>query len=167
MSNSLWPHELHSVWQASLSFTTSWSLLKFTSIESMMLSNHLILCRPLLLLPSIPASRSFLVSHFFSSGGQSIGALASVLPMNIQDWFLLGLTGLISLQSKGPSRVFSSTTVQKHQFFGTQPSLWFTSHIHTWLLENRSFDYTSTLDWRLNTFDPFKYSSRMSVSCEF
>ena len=85
---------------------------------------------------SFPASGSFLMSQPFTSGGQSIGALASasVLPMNIQDWFPLELTGLI-LQSKGPSRVFSNTTVQKHQFFGSQPSLWSSSHIHTWLLE--------------------------------
>ena len=86
---------------------------------------------------SFPASGSFLMSQFFASGGQSIGVLASasVLPMNIQHWFPLGLTGLISLQFKGPSRVFSSTTVQKHQFFCTQPSLWSTSHIHTGLLK--------------------------------
>ena len=84
---------------------------------------------------SFPASGSFLMSQVFASGGQSIGASASVLPMNIQDWFPLGLTGWISLQSKGLSRVFSNTVVQKHQFFGTQPSLWSNSHIHTWLLE--------------------------------
>ena len=65
-----------------------------------------------------------------------IGVSASVLPMNIQDWFLLGSTGWISLKSKGPSRVFSNTTVQKHQFFGTQLYFSFNSHIHTWLLEN-------------------------------
>ena len=84
-----------------------------------------------------PAPGSFPVSQLFTSGGQSIGAtaLASALPMNIQDWFLLGLTGLISLQSKGLSRVFSSITVWKHQFFSAQPSLWSISHIHTWLLE--------------------------------
>ena len=88
-------------------------------------------------LQSFPASGSFQMSQFFTSGGQRIGvsASASVLPMKIQDWFLLGLTGLISLQSKGLSRVFSNTTVQKHQFFGAQPSLWFNSHIHAWLLE--------------------------------
>ena len=76
-------------------------------------------------LQSFPASGSFPMSQFFSSGGQSVGdsASASVLPMNIQDWFPLGLTGLISLQSKGPSRVFSNTTVQKHQFFYAQLSL--------------------------------------------
>ena len=86
---------------------------------------------------SFPASGSFQMSQLFASGGKSIGAsaLASVLPMNIQDWFPLGLTGLISLQSKGLSRVFSSTTVQKHQFFSTQFSLWSNScHQWTWPL---------------------------------
>ena len=86
-------------------------------------------------LQSFPASGSFPASQFFASGGQSIRASASVLPMNIQDWFPLRLTGLTSLQSKGLSRVFSNTTVQKHQFFSTQLSLWSNSHIHTWLLE--------------------------------
>ena len=83
------------------------------------------------------ASGSFRMSQLFASGGQSIRASASalVLPMSIQGWFPLGLTGLISLQFKGLSRVFSSTKIWKHQFFGTQPSLWFNSHIHTWLLE--------------------------------
>ena len=75
------------------------------------------------LLQSFPASGSFPVSQFFSSGGQSIEVSASVLPMNIQNWFLLGWTDWISLQSKGLSRVFSNTTVQKHQFFSTQLSL--------------------------------------------
>ena len=81
-------------------------------------------------LQSFPASGSFAVSQFFPSGGQSIRALtsASVLPMNIQNWFPLGWTGWISLQSKGLSRVFSNTTVQKHQFFRTKPSLWSNSH---------------------------------------
>ena len=74
-------------------------------------------------LPSFIASGSFQMSQFFASGGQSIGVSASGLPMNIQDWFHLGWTGWISLQSKGLSRVFSNTTVQKHQFFGTQLSL--------------------------------------------
>jgi len=85
-----------------------------------------------------PASGSFPMSHFFASGGQSIrvSVSTSVLPMNIQDWFPLGWTGWISLLSKGPSRVFSNTTVQKHQFFSTQLYLWSNSHIHTWLLEN-------------------------------
>ena len=108
------------------------------SIESVMLSNHLILCCPLLLLSSIFSSiRVFsnVMSQLFTSGGQSIGASASVLPINIQHWFPLGWTGLISFQSKGLSRVFSNTTVQKHQFFSAQPSLWSNSHTHTWLLE--------------------------------
>ena len=84
-----------------------------------------------------PASGSFQMSQFFVSGGQSIGVSAStsVLPMNIQDHFPLGWTGWISMQSKGLSRVFSNTTIQKPQFFGSQLSLWFNSHIHTWLLE--------------------------------
>ena len=84
-------------------------------------------------LQSFPTSGSFPRSQFFTSGGRSIGAsaLASVLPMNIQDWFPLGLTGWISLQSKGLSRVFSNTTVQNHQFFSPQLSLWSNSHIHT------------------------------------
>ena len=85
---------------------------------------------------SFPASRSFPKSQFFTSGGQRIGASASasVLPMNIHGWFPLEWTGLISLQSKGLSGVFSSTTFQKHQFFNTQPSLWSNSHIRIWLL---------------------------------
>ena len=88
-------------------------------------------------LQSFPASGSFPMSQFFTSGDQSIraSASASVLPMNIQDWFPLGLTGWISLLSKGLSRAFSNTTVQKHQFFGAQLSLWSNSHIHIWLLE--------------------------------
>jgi len=88
-------------------------------------------------LQSFPASGSFQMSQLFTSGGQSIGASvsASVLPMNIQDWFPLGWTSWISLQSKGLSRVFSNTIVQKHQFFSAQPSLWSNSHIHTQLLE--------------------------------
>jgi len=87
---------------------------------------------------SFPASGSFQMSRHFAPGGQSIeaSASASVLPMNIQSWFPLGLTGLISLLSKRLSRVFSSTTVWKHQFFSAQRSLWSNSHIHTWLLEN-------------------------------
>ena len=86
---------------------------------------------------SFPATGSFLMRQLFESGGQSIGASAiqSVLRMNIQGWFPLGLTGLISLLSKGLPRVFSSTIVWKHQFFSSQPSLWSNSHIHTWLLE--------------------------------
>ena len=82
---------------------------------------------------SFPASGSFQMGQLFVSGGQTIRASPSVLPMNIQDWFPLGLTGLISLLSKGLSRVFSSTIIWKHQFFSTQPCLWSNSHIHTWL----------------------------------
>jgi len=109
--------------QSSLSITNSWSLFKLMSVESVIPSNHIILCHPLILLPSIfPAWGSFSMSQLFASGGQNIGvsASASVLPMIIQDWFPLGL---ISLQSKELSRVFSITTVQKHQFFITHLSL--------------------------------------------
>ena len=124
--------------QASLSITNSPSSLKLMSIELVMPSSHLILCRPLLLLPqSLPASGSFPVSQLFAWGGQSIGvsASASVLPMNTQDWSPLGWTGWISLQSKGLLWVFSNTTVQKHQFFGAQLSSQSNSHIHTWPLD--------------------------------
>ena len=88
-------------------------------------------------LQSFSASGSFQMSQFFTSGGQNIGVSAStsVLSMNIQEWFPLGWTGWISLQSKGLSRVLSNTTVQKHQFFGAQFSLESNSHIQTWLLE--------------------------------
>ena len=173
MSDSLWPCGLE--YQASLSFTISWNLLKCLSIESVMLSNHLILCHPLHLSitssvlgtrlsrpslslgvcsnscllswwcyltisssatlfsschQSIPASGSLPVSQLFASGGQSIEASASILPMNIQGSFPLGWTGLISLLSKGLSTVFSNTIVQKHQFFSAQPSLLSNCHIH-------------------------------------
>ena len=84
---------------------------------------------------SFPTSGSFPMSWLFTPGGQSIGASVSVIPVNIQGWFPFVLTDLISLLSKGLSRVFSSTTIQKHQFFSAQPTLWFSSHICTWLLE--------------------------------
>ena len=91
---------------------------------------------------SFLTSGSFPMSWLFASGGQGTGASASVLLMNIQGWFTLGLIGLISLKFKGLSRVISSTTVQKHQFFGTQPSSCSNSHTCTWLLgKNHSFDY--------------------------
>ena len=92
---------------------------------------------------SFPASGSFPISQLFTSGGQSIwaSASASVLPMNFQGWFPLGWTALISLLSKGLSRVFSSTAVWKHQFFGAKPSLWSDSHICTWLL-GKTIDLT-------------------------
>ena len=122
--------------QASLSFTISQRLLKLMAIESVMPSNHLVLIVPFSsCCQSFPASGSFLMSQLFASGGQSCRASASVLPVNIQDLFPLEWTGLISLQFKGLSRVFSNITVQKHQFFGAQPSLWSNCHIHTWLLE--------------------------------
>ena len=124
VSDSLTPHGLAG--QASLSIANSWSLLRLMSIELVMSSNNLILCCPLFLSPSIfPSIRVFSMSQFFASGGRSIGvsASASVLPMNIQDWFPLGLIGLIFLQSKRLLRVFSNTTVQNHQFFGAQLSL--------------------------------------------
>ena len=120
--------------------TVSWSLLKFKSFELVMLCNHFMLCYLLLLLPSIfPSIKVFsneLVlpirfpkSHIFTSSGQSIGASASasVLRMNIQGCFHLGLMGFISLLSKGLSRIFASTTIWKHQFFDTRSS---NTHIH-------------------------------------
>ena len=137
--------------QVSLSITNSQSLLRLMSIESLKPFNHLILCRPLLLPPSIfPSIRVFPMSQFFTSGGQSIGvsASASVLPMNIQDWFPLGCTGWISLQSRGLSRVFY-TTVQKHQFFAL--SLLYTptlTSIHDYW-KNHCFDKTN-LCWQNN-----------------
>ena len=126
--------------QTSLSIINSKSLLRFMSIESRMPSNRIMPCCPLFsCLHSFPALGTFQISQFFTSDGQSFGVSAStsVLPVNIPDWFPLGLTGLISLPSKGLSRVFSNTTVQKHQFFGAQPSSQSNSHIHTWLLETR------------------------------
>ena len=113
--------------QVSLSITNDQSLPKLMSIESVMPSNHLIHCHPFpSRLQSFPMSGSFPMSHLSTSDGQSIGVLASasVLPMNTQDRSPLGWTGWMSLQSKGLSRVFSNTTVQKHQFFGAQLSLY-------------------------------------------
>ena len=120
--------------QASLSITNSWSPPKTMAIESVMPSNHLILCHPLLLLPSIfPSIRVFSNESTLHIRWPSIGVSAStsVLPMNIQDWSPLGWTGWISLQSKGLSRVFSNTEAQKHQFFQAQLSLETNSHIRT------------------------------------
>ena len=124
--------------QASLFITNSRSWLKLMPIESVMPSSHLTLCHPLYSCPqSLPGSGSFPMSQLFTWGGQSIGvpASASVLSMKTQDWSPLGWTGGISLQSKGLSRVFSNTTVQKHQFLITQLSSQSNSHIHTWPLE--------------------------------
>ena len=115
-----------------LHYLLAW-ILKFMLIELVMLSNHLSSASPFCFcLQSFQASESFAVSWLFASGGQIIGASASVLvlPVSIQGWFPLGLTGLISLLSKGLSRTFSSTTFWKHQFFRTQPSLWSNFLIH-------------------------------------
>ena len=137
LSKSLWLHGLQHVRlpcpsptprDYSKSYPSNWWCHPMISSSVIPFSSHL---------QSFPASGSFLMSQLFESSGQSIGvsASASVRPMNIQDWLPLGLTGLISLQSKGLSRIFSNTTVQKHQFFSTQLSLWSKSHIHTWLLD--------------------------------
>ena len=104
----------------------------------MMPSSHLIICHQLLVLPSIFSRSGYCsMSQIFASSAQSIGASASasLLSMDIQGWFPLALIDLMSLQSKGLSRVFSNTTIQKHQFFNAHPSLWSNFHIHTWLQE--------------------------------
>ena len=144
MSDSLWPHGLQ---HARLSCpspspracSNSCSLSRWCHPN---ISSSVVLFSSCL--HSFPASGSFLMSWLFTSGGQSIGtsASASVLLMKVQGSFPLGLTGLISLQSKGLSRVFSNTTIQKHQFFHAQLCLWYSSHILSWLLEKHSSDYT-------------------------
>ena len=136
ISNSLWPHESQHARPPCPSptrgvYSNSWPLSQWchSAISSSVI--------PFSSFPqSLPASGSFPMSQFFTWGGQSIGvsASASVLPMNTQDWSPLGWTGWISLQSKGYSRVFSNTTVQKYQFFSTQLSSQSNSHIHTWPL---------------------------------
>ena len=141
MSDSLTPWT--AAYQASLSITNSQSLFKLMSIELVMPSNCLIFCHPHLLPPSIfPSIRVFSNESALRSGGQSIGVSAStsVLPMNSQDWSPLRWSGWISLQSKGLSRVFSITTVQKYQFFSTQLSSQSNSHIHTWPRKNQSLN---------------------------
>ena len=123
---------------ASLFFTTSLSLLRLVSVESVMPSNHLTLCHSLLLLPTVfPSIRVFPNESAFLIRWQKywVSASAPVLPMNIQDWFPLRLTGLIFLQSKGLSSILCSTIFWKHQFFSAQISLWSNCHICTWLLE--------------------------------
>ena len=117
-------------------------------------TNHLILCCPLLLVPSSLSQHQGLFQgvSFSHSGGQSIGASASVLVLNIKYWFPLGLNSLISLLSRGLPGVFSSTTIWKHQFFSAQPSLWSTfTSVHD-CLKNRSFDYTD-LCWQSDVSD--------------
>ena len=136
--------------QPSLSFTTSWSLRKLISIESVIPSNHLIFCHLLLLLPSIfPSIRVFSNEAALCIRWPKYwtSAPASVLPVNIQDWFPLGLTALISLQFKGFSKVFSNIIAWKRQFFGTQPSLRSDSHIRTWLVFLRNINNHVKCSW--------------------
>ena len=124
-----------------MSSTISRNLLKFMSIESVMLSNHLIFCHFSFCLQSFPASGSFPTNRLFNIRyPKNIGAsaLASVPPMNIQGWFPLGSTGLISLLSKETWRVFSTSAIWKHQFFGSQSSLWSNIHTCTWVTEKPS-----------------------------
>ena len=145
--------------QASLSNNNSRNSLRLMSIESVMPARHLILCRPLSSCPqSLPTSESFPMSQLFAWGGQSTGvsALASFLPKKSQGWSPSEWTGWISLQSKRPSRVFSNTTVQKHQFFGTQPSSQSNSHIHTWPLE-KPYPWLDGLSWQSNV-SAFEYA---------
>ena len=161
MSNSLWPHGLQNARLPCPSpppgVCSDLCLLSrqcYLTISSSVA--HFFSC-----LQSFPASGSFSMSHLFTSGGQSIGASAStsVLPMNIQDWFPLGLTYLISLLSKGLSRVFSSTTAQKYQVFSIQPPLWSNPHICTWLLEKPKTDHadlvSKVLSLLFNTLSRF------------
>ena len=151
MSDSLQPHGLQHT-----KFSCLHHLLEFCS-NSCLLSQW---CHPTIssyvvpfssCLQSFVDSGSFPMNRLFTSGGQNIGvsASASVLPMNIQDWFPLALTGLTSLQSKGLSRVFSNTTAQKHQFFGPQLSLESNSHIHMWLLEKPDPEYICSVFWKI------------------
>ena len=143
MSDSLWPHGL----QHSRLPYPSPTLGAYSNQCPLSRWCHQIISSSVILfsscLQSFPASGAFPMSQFFASGGQSIGASASasVFPINIQDSFPLGLTGLIPLQFKGLSRVFSSTTVRKHRFFSTQPSLWSSSHVIHDYQKSHSFDY--------------------------
>ena len=149
--------------QTSLSFTIFWNLPKFMPLSRwcyLTISSSATLYS--FCLQSFPASGSFPMSQLWVSGGQSTGASASAsaLSMTIKGSFPLGLTGLISLQTMGLSRVFSSTTLQKHQFFGAQPFLWSNSHIHTWLLEK-------PVDLTIWTFADKAMSSLFSMMSRF
>ena len=148
VSDSLWPHGLQYARLPCLSpppgvYSNSCPLSRWC--HPTISSSVVPFSRP----QSFPASGSFPMSQLFTSGGQSIGvsASASVLPINLQDLFLLGWTSLISLLSKGLSRVFSNITVQKRQFFSSQLCLWFNSHIHTWLLEKNTAMGNTDLCW--------------------
>ena len=166
MTDSLQPHELQHtrlpcpslsswVWSNSSSLSR-WCYLTISSSVA-----------PFSFCPqSSSALGSVPVSQLFASGGQSIGVSTSspVLPMNIQGWSPLGLTGWISLQSKGLSRVFSSTTVQKHQFFGAQPSVWSSSHIHTWSA-SWSANQDASIDWWTLTFIKAECNECSCVEC--
>ena len=151
LSGSLWPHGLQhirlpcpSLSSRICSNSCSLSQWCYTTTSS---SDTLFSC----CLQSFPASRSFPMDWLFASGGQSTRTSTSIPPVNIQAWFSLGLTGLISFQFKGLSRIFSSTIIQKHQFFDAQPSLRFNSHILHGYFKNHSFDYTD-LCWRSAVF---------------
>ena len=162
MSNSLWPHGLQHTRPPCLSPTPraysnscplSWWCHPTISSSVLPFSS----CRQ-----SFPAGGSFPMSQLFTTGGPSIGVSASpsVLPINIQDWFPLGLTGWISLQSKGLSRVFSNTTVQKQQFLGTQLSLWSNSHRKTialtrWTFVGRVMVHFFFFNWRIIALQNF------------
>ena len=166
MFNPLWPWT--ATGQASRSIPNSWSLLKLMCIESTMPSNHLILCHPFLLLASVfPSIRVFSSELTLQISWPKYWSFSfSISPsMNIQGWFPFGLTGWISFQSNGLSRVFSNTRVQKHQFFGVQPSLWSNFHIHIWLLEKmKSVTFLKKdffqINFNFSDYFPFKVITR-------
>ena len=140
------------------------------SIESLIPSNHLILCLPLLLLPSIfPSIKIFPMGWFCASDGQNIGASASAIPKNSQGWFPLGLMGLISLLSKAVSRAFSNTAIWKHDFFGTQPSLWSNSHPYMTTGKTRALTtwifVSKVMSLLFNTLSNFVIAFLLSSKC--
>ena len=139
MSDSLRPHGLHHVSLPCPSLSPGFAQNHVQWADDAIQPSHPLLLSSPPALNLFQYQHIFQMSQLFASGDQSIRASASTLvfPMNIQGWFPLGLTSLISLQSKGLSRVFSSTTVQKHQFFSVQPSLWSSSHIYTWQVEKQ------------------------------